>query len=143
MANSSDTPEPAKGRFIGRFLLSVVLVGVAALAVVCVMGWNERQAESNWRSRVESHGARVVTAGYGGRNVLFHVPILGELFATTQVEVFLPNTTVAQDVLPLLHEFPPLGRLWVHKVNVDDATVKLLEAERPDVQIIRYTAAGE
>ena len=84
-----------------------------------------------------------MTAGYGGRSVLFQVPVIGQLFARTQLEVFLPNTTVATDVLPLLSEYPPLGRLWVHKDNVDDVTVKLLEDARPDVQMVRYTAAGE
>ena len=85
----------------------------------------------------------MIIAGYGNSNpALSRVPIISELTGRTQVEIFLPNSEVVDRLEPHLRECDQLQRLWVHRDKVDSKRQSVLKEKYPDLQFIRYTAAG-
>ena len=130
---------PAKLR---NTLLVLFAVAAVALVAIGVSGWKAGQKELRWKKSVEAAGGEVVTAGYGG-GPLAKVPILGEFFGHKQLEVFVPDNDAARKLEPLIRSYPPLGRLWIHKVKVSPELHAALSKARPDVDVVRYTRSGE
>ena len=119
-------------------MLLALIFGGLLLLIAGGSAVQKAERQRKWRESVEAAGGIVIVAGYGG-GPLPQIPVLGEFFIRRQTEVFVPNDHVAREVRPLLREYPALGRLWVHAIDVSPEMLESLSESRPDVDVVRYT----
>ncbi len=143
MSVQTKLPKSTNSRF-RRVLPFCSILFVAVVSILASLSWQAHNAHREWTQQVESHGARVVNAGYSRSGGMFRIPIIRDIFVRTQIEVFVPDSKTARAIAShLVVDAPPIGRLWIHLERVDGATAKRLMELCPDVPVTRYTAAGD
>jgi hypothetical protein len=119
----------------------VIVVGVVIVAVLAMRGRSVVAKQDLFIAQVKALGGFAQRDGTGPTGLLARIPLVRELRVEVLITVFLPNSKVAADVMPLLDECPGLGRIWVHRDDVSAEIQAKLTSKYSPLWVNRYTPA--